>query len=80
MVVEVETVATVEDTVALVVVVGLVAMVEVTLVDEVEVVMTGQILLMALMYPTRLKTLRMKNGGNLRIMVDRCMWFRLVNE
>jgi hypothetical protein len=57
-----------------------VAMVEVALVDEVEVVMTGQILLMALMYRTRLKTLWMKNGGNLRIMVDGCMWLRLVNE
>jgi hypothetical protein len=56
--------------VALVVVVGLVAMVEVALVDEVEVVMTGQILLMALMYPTRLETFRMKNEGNLHIMVD----------
>jgi hypothetical protein len=51
-----------------------VAAVEVALVDEVEVVMTGQILLMALMYQTRLKTLWMKNGGNLRIMVDGCMW------
>jgi hypothetical protein len=76
----VETVAEVEDVVALVVVVGLVAMVEVALVDEVEVVMTGQILLMALMYRTRLETLRMKNGGNLHIMVDGCMWLRLVNE
>jgi hypothetical protein len=43
-------------------------------------VMTGQVLLMALMYQTRLKTLRMKNGGNLRIMVDGCIWLRLVNE
>jgi hypothetical protein len=74
MVVEVKTAAAVED------VVGLVAVVEVALVDEVEVVMTGQILLMALMYWTQLKTLRMKNGGNLRIMVDGCMWLRLVNE
>jgi hypothetical protein len=57
-----------------------VAVVEVALVDEVEVVMTGQILLMALMYWTRLKTLWMKNGGNLHIMVDGCMWLRLVNE
>jgi hypothetical protein len=80
MVVEVKTVAAVEDKVALVVMVGLVAMVEVTLVDEVEVVMTGQILLMALMCRTRLKTLRMKNGGNLRIMVDGCMWLRHMNE
>jgi hypothetical protein len=80
MVAAVETVVEEEDVVALVVVVGLVAVVEVALVDEVEVVMTGQILLMALMYPTRLKTLRMKNGGNLRIMVDGCMWLRLVNE
>jgi hypothetical protein len=45
-------VAAVEDGVALVVVVGLVAAVEVTLVDEVEVVKTGQILLMVLMYRT----------------------------
>jgi hypothetical protein len=44
--------AVVEDVVTLVVVVGLKAMVEVALVDEVEVVMTGQILLMALMYQT----------------------------
>jgi hypothetical protein len=66
--------------VTLVVMVGLVAVVEVALVDEVEVVMTGQILLMALMYRTRLETLRMKNGGNLHIMVDGCMWLRLVNE
>ena len=42
----------VEDVVALVVVVGLVALVEVALVDEVEVAMTGQNLLMALMYRT----------------------------
>jgi hypothetical protein len=34
---------------------------------------------MALMYRTRLETLRMKNGGNLRIMVDGCMWLRLEN-
>ncbi len=73
--------ATVEDVVALVVVVGLVATVEVTLVDEVEVVMTGQTLLMALMYWTQLKTLQMMNGGNLRIMVDSCsMWLWLMNE
>jgi hypothetical protein len=75
----------VEDVVALSVVVGLVAVVEVTLVDkvdevEVEVVMTGQILLMALMYWTQLKTLRMKNGGSLHIMVDGCIWLRLMNE
>jgi uncharacterized membrane protein len=76
----VETVVEVEDVVALVVVVGLVAVVEVALMDAVEVVMTGQILLMVLMYQTRLKTLRMKNGGNLHIMVDGCMWLRLVNE
>jgi hypothetical protein len=76
----VETVVKVEDVVALVVVVGLVALVEVALADAVEVVMTGQILLMALMYQTRLKTLWMKNGGNLHIMVDGCMWLRLVNE
>jgi hypothetical protein len=76
----VETVVEVEDVVTLVVVVGLVAMVEVALLDAVEVVMTGQILLMVLMYQTRLKTLRMKNGGNLRIMVDGCMWLRLVNK
>jgi hypothetical protein len=56
------------------VVVGLVAMVEVILVDEVEVVVTGQILLMALMY------LWMKNGGSLCIMVDGCMWNRLQNK
>jgi hypothetical protein len=73
-------VAAVEMVVALEVVVGPVAMVEVALVFEVEVVMTGQILLMALMYQTRLKTLRIKNGGNLRIMVDGCMWLRLMNE
>jgi hypothetical protein len=78
MVAAVETVVEVEDVVALVVVVGLVAvvevaLVEVALVDEVEVVITGHILLMALMYQTRLKTLRMKNGGNLCIMVDSCM-------
>jgi hypothetical protein len=52
MVVEVKTAAAVEDVVTLVVVVGLVAVVEVALVDKVEVVMTGQILLMALMYWT----------------------------
>jgi hypothetical protein len=69
-----------EDVVTLVVMVGLVVVVEVTLVDEAEVVMTGQILLMALMYQTQLKTLWMKNGGNLRIMVDGCMWLRLVNK
>jgi hypothetical protein len=80
MVAAVETLVEAEDVVALVVVVGLGAVVEVALVDEVEVVMTGQILLMALMYRTRLKTLRMKNGGNLHIMVDGCMWLRLVNE
>jgi hypothetical protein len=80
MVVEVKMAVKVEDVVALEVMVGLVAVVEVALVDEVEVVMTGQILLMALMYQTRLKTLRMKNGGNLHIMVDGCMWLRLVNE
>jgi hypothetical protein len=73
MVVKFEMAATVEDVVALVVVVGLVAAVEVTLVDEVEVVMTGQTLLMALMYRTQLKTLQMKNGGNLHIMVDGCV-------
>jgi hypothetical protein len=75
-----ETVVEVEYVVALEVMVGLVAVVEVALVDKVEVVMTGQILLMTLMNQTRLKTLRMKNGGNLRIMVDGCMWLRLVNE
>ena len=56
------------------------AVVEVTLVDEVEEEMTGCLLLMALMYQTQLKTLWMKNGGNLHIMVDGCMWLRLVNE
>jgi hypothetical protein len=80
MVVAVETVVEVEDAVALEVMVGLVAVVEVALVDEVEVVTTGQILLMSLMYQTRLKTLRMKNGGNVHIMVDGCMWLRLENE
>jgi hypothetical protein len=80
MVAVVKTVVEVGDVVTLVVVVGLVAVVEVALVDAVEVVMTGQILLMALMYWTRLKTLQMKNGGNLCIMVDGCMWLRLVNE
>jgi hypothetical protein len=79
MVTAVEMVVEVEGVVALEVMVGPVAMVEVALVDEV-VVMTGQILLMALMYQTQLKTLRMKNGGNLHIMVDGCMWLRLVNE
>jgi hypothetical protein len=74
MVAVVETVAAVEDMVTLVVMVGLVATLEVTLVDEVEVVMTGQILLMAF------ETLRMKNGGNLHIMVEGCMWLRLLNE
>jgi hypothetical protein len=63
----VKTAATVEDVVTLVVMVGLVAAVEVALVDEVEVVRTGQILFMALMYRTQLKTLQMKNGGNLHI-------------
>jgi hypothetical protein len=80
MVAAVKTVVEVEDMVALEVMVGPVAMVEVALVDEVEVVMAGQILLMALMYQTQLKTLQMKNGGNLRIMVDGCMWLRLENE
>jgi hypothetical protein len=80
MVAAVKTVVEVEDVVTLVVVVGSVAVVEVTLVDKVVVVMTGQILLMALMYQTCLETLRMKNGGNLSIMVDGCMWLRLVNE
>jgi hypothetical protein len=51
MVTAVETAAAVDDVVALVGMVGLVAVV-VALVDEVEVVMTGQILLMALMYQT----------------------------
>jgi hypothetical protein len=51
MAVAVEMVATVEDVVALAVMVGLVAVV-VALVDKVEVVMIGQILLMALMYQT----------------------------
>jgi hypothetical protein len=50
MVVVVETVAAVEDAVTLVVMVGLVAAVEVALVDKVEEVMTGQILLMVSMY------------------------------
>jgi hypothetical protein len=50
------------DVVALVVMAGLVAVVEVALVDAVEVVTTGQTLLMALMYQTQLKTLWMKNG------------------
>jgi hypothetical protein len=45
-------VVVVEDMVALVVMVGLVAAVEVTLVDKVEEVVTGQIFLMALMYQT----------------------------
>jgi hypothetical protein len=80
MVTAVEMAVMVEDVVTLVVVVGLVATVEVALVDEVEVVMTGQILLMVLMYQTQLETLQMKNGGNLHIIVDSCMWLRLVNE
>jgi hypothetical protein len=80
MVVVVEIVVVVEDVTTLVVVVGLVAAVEVALVDEVEEVMTGQILLMALMYWSQLETVRMKNGGNLHVMVDGCMWLRLVNE
>jgi hypothetical protein len=55
MVAVVETVVKVEDVVTLeVVVLGLVAMMEVALVDKVEVVMAGQILLMALMYQTQL--------------------------
>ncbi len=77
MVTAVEMAAVVEDVATSVVVIDLVATVEVTLVEE---VMTGQILLMALMYQTQLETLQMKNGGNLRIMVDGCMWLRLVNE
>jgi hypothetical protein len=52
MVMAVKMVATVEDVVTLAVMVGLMAVVEVTLVDKLEVVMTGQILLMALMYQT----------------------------
>jgi hypothetical protein len=48
--VAVEMVATVEDMVALVVMIDLVAMVEVALVDEVEEETVGQLLLMALMY------------------------------
>ena len=72
--------AVVEDVVTLAVMVGLVAVVEVALVDEVEVVITDQILLMALMYWTQLKTLWMKNGGNLHIILDGCMWLRLKNE
>jgi hypothetical protein len=47
-----EMVVAVEDVVTLVVVVGFVASVEVALVDKVEEVMTGQILLMTLMYQT----------------------------
>jgi hypothetical protein len=70
MIVVVEMVVAAEDVVTLVVVVGLVAAVEVLLVDKVEEVVTGQILLMALMYQTQLKTLPMKNGGSLHIMVD----------
>ena len=76
----VEMAAAVEDMVAFAVMEDLVAVVEVTLVDEVEVVTTGQILLMALMYWTQLETLQMKNGGNLCTMVDGCMWLRLMNE
>jgi hypothetical protein len=49
MVVAVKMAAMAEDVVALLVVVGLVATVEVTLVDEVEEVMTGQIILLVLM-------------------------------
>jgi hypothetical protein len=49
MVVAVKMAAMAEDVVALLVVVGLVAAVGVTLVDEVEEVMTGQILLLVLM-------------------------------
>jgi hypothetical protein len=66
--------------VALVVVVGLVAMVEVVLMDKVEEVVTGQILLMALMYHTRLKTLQMKNRGSLSIMVDGCLYVAQAQE
>jgi hypothetical protein len=80
MVAVVEMAVEVEDMVTLEVVEGLVATVEVALVDEVEVVMTGQILSMALTYQTQLETLWMKNGGNLCIMVDGCMWLRLENE
>jgi hypothetical protein len=50
MAVAVEMAVTVEDVVALVVMVDLVAVVEVTLVDKVEEEMTGQLLLLALMY------------------------------
>jgi hypothetical protein len=57
-----------------------VAVVEVTLVDEVEEEMTGCLLLMALMYQTQLKTLWMKSGGNLHIMADGHLWLRLVNK
>jgi hypothetical protein len=49
MVVAVKMAAMAEDVVALLVVVGLVAAVEVTLVDELEEVMTGQIILLVLM-------------------------------
>jgi hypothetical protein len=65
MVAAVETAVTVEDVVTSVVMVGLMVTVDVTLVDEVEEVVAGQILLMALMYWTRLETLWMNNGGNL---------------
>jgi hypothetical protein len=66
--------------VALVVVVGLVATVEVVLVDKVEEVVTGQILLMAVMYHTQLKTLQMKNRGSLSIMVDSCLYVAQAQE
>jgi hypothetical protein len=80
MVAAVKMAVAVEGVVASVVMVGLVAVVEVALVDEVEVVVIGQILLLALMYWTQLKTLQMKNGGNLSIMVNSCMWLRLENK
>jgi hypothetical protein len=73
MVAAVETAVAVEDVVTSVIMVGLVATVEVVLADEVEEVVTGQISLMVLMYWTRLKTLQMKNGGSLHIMVDGCV-------
>jgi hypothetical protein len=52
MVREVKMMAVMEHVVTLVGVVGLVGVLEVALVDEMEVVMTGQTLLMALMYQT----------------------------
>jgi hypothetical protein len=49
-------------------------------VDEVEEETVGHLLLMALMYWMRLKTLWTKSGGSLHTMADGCMWLRLMNK